>query len=195
MPDMKQLSLLLLSVLLFSGCAGLNYSKTYPGAQNFHPQSVLVLPVTVGKYETAQELVEDILAKKMGDTGSYKQVVSPYTLKTVLAESPELSHDVSNYIVLLNTVGVSDRLRAKNIGRIYQTQALLAATITDWGYGWVDGEKMGWFGLRLTLVDVKSGDIVWQAKHKSMQDYLVRQPVLAELCEELLDQMLQEMPH
>ena len=178
-----------------AACGGLNFSKTYPGAQDFHPRKIVVLPVTVGDYETAQELVEDVLAKSLWQTGWYKQVIAPHIVTAGLAESVEFSQEVSNYIVLLNTLGASDKLRAKEIGKVYQTQALLAATLTDWGYGWVEGEKTGWLGLNLTLVDAATGDIVWQARHKLRRQYWQTEPALADLCEELLEQMLQEMPH
>jgi hypothetical protein len=191
----KHLSVLLLSLLLLPACGGLNFSKTYPGAQGFRPRKIVVLPVTVGDYETAQELVEDVLAKSLWATGWYKQVVAPHIVRDSLAGSPEFSQDVSSYIVLLNTLGASDKLRAKEIGRVYQAQALLVTSMTDWGYGWVEGEKMAWLALGLTLVDAKTGNIVWRAKHKLRRDYWQTQPALGDLCEELLGKMLQEMPH
>jgi len=187
--------MLFLSLLLLTACGGLNFSKTYAGAQGFHPRTIVVLPVTVGNYETAQELVEDVLAKSLWRTGWYKQVIAPHTAKTGLDKSPEFSLEVSNYIVLLNTLEASDKLIAKEIGKVYQAQALLAAAMTDWGYGWIEGEKMAWLGLTLTLVDTKTGDIVWRARHKLRRDYLQTQPVLGDLCEELLGEMLPEMPH
>ncbi len=192
---MKRLSSLLFLTLLLPACGGLNYSQTYPGAEVFHADSIAVLPVKVGNYEMARAIVGNGLVKKLRRTEKFKLVLAPQSVKAGFGKYPEMVKKLSDYIVRLNTLGVSDKNLAKDIGDVYQVQALMLTNVTHWGYGRVAGDKVAQVGLKLTLVDAKSGDIVWNASHNLMEDYLVFRPPLEDACAQLLEMLLDEMPY
>lgn len=192
---MKRLSLLCLGLLLLSACSEIDHSKTSWGASDFHPRSIVVLPVSVGGHELAKELVEDLLVKSLWGTGWFDHLVVPEKVSFRMSNSPEFAKLVGDYVVKLNTLRESDKIGAKKLGIAYKANALLWVKLTKWGYGLVEGDKMAWLELQMILVETKTGDIMWEAKHRVGEDYLLVEPSLSDLCEELLSEMLTEMPH
>ena len=193
---MRRLLLLLGCVCLFgAACSGLDYSKSYWGAAGFHPKSIAILPVSVGRHETAKEVLEDVLAESLSGTGYYQHLLLPAEVQARALESPEFSGLLSDYVVKLHTLGESDEQKARAIGRACGVQALLQVDLTSWGYGLIEGDKKAWLGLRMMLVDAVGGELMWEGRHRVVQEYLLVQPVLRDLCEELVGEMLARMPH
>ena len=100
--------ILLLFVVILSGCAGVNFSQVNPEAKEFHPKTIAVMPATVGEYESSRDIIEQVISSSLLKTGYFENVVDSTSIKTQVAGSTELANDVSSFIQKLNTIGVSD---------------------------------------------------------------------------------------
>ncbi|MFH1672432.1 MAG: hypothetical protein ABIF87_03255 [Pseudomonadota bacterium] len=192
---MKKSFLLFCMGVLVSGCAGINYSHVCPEAHDFHPQTIAVLPVMVGNYQSAEGVADNAVSQALVDTGLFTSVIDASSLREQLSASRDLSADVSEYIQKLNTLGVSDKELAQKIADTLNVDALFLTYVTSWGYGRLDGNKVGRSGLGIKLICGKTGLIMWKANHEEVESYWFIKPDLAELSEEVLEPLLAEMPH
>jgi hypothetical protein len=192
-PIKKVLLFLMITALL--GCGGLNFSQISPEAKNFHPKTIAVLPATVGQYESARDIVDVAVSRDLADRGWFDNVVDVNKVKTQTMSTPELADDLSAYIQRINTLGVSDSEMAGRLRTSLNADALFLTYITSWGYGRVEGNKVGRVGLGLKLVDASKGTIIWKANHELTEDYLLFKPKLAQIAEDVLEILLDEMPH
>jgi len=188
-------TLLLLVLTFLAGCGGLNFSQISPEAQNFHPRTIAVLPATVGQYESARDIVDVAVSKNLANRGWFDNVVDVTTIKTQTSNAPELATDLAAYIQRINTLGVSDSELAGRLHNKLKADALFLTYITSWGYGRMEGSKVGRVGLGLKLVDASKGTIIWKANHELTEDYLLFKPKLNHIANDVLEILLDEMPH
>ncbi|HIE65001.1 MAG TPA: hypothetical protein EYG28_09575 [Nitrospiria bacterium] len=192
-PTKKLLLFLIITFLV--GCGSLNFSQISPEAKDFHPRTIAVLPATVGQYESARDIVDVAVSRNLADRGWFENVVDVTTIKTRTLETPKLAIDLSAYIQRINTLGVSDSEMAKRLHNKLKADALFLTYITSWGYGRMEGNKVGRVGLGLKLVDASKGTIIWKANHELTEDYLLFKPKLEEIADDLLEILINEMPH
>ncbi len=182
-------------ILFLVGCGGLNFSQVSPEAGNFHPKTIAILPATVGQYESARDIVDVAVSRSLTNRGWFDNVVDVTTIKTQTIRTPELANDLSSYIQRINTLGVSDSEMARRLHDRLKADALFLTYITSWGYGRIDGNKIGRVGLGLKLVDASKGTIIWKANHELTEDYLLLKPKLDHIADNVLEILLDEMPH
>ncbi len=186
---------LFLTLLGFFGCTTVNFSLVNPAAKDFHPRTVASLPPTVGEYEAARDVVDVVIAKGLIEKGQFENVLDAATIKTMMESSPELINDVSTYIQRVNTLGVSDKALASRLRDALKTDAFFLTYVTAWGYGRMEGSKVGRVGLGVKLVDPSTGTIMWKANHDMVKDYWFFKPKLNDMAGEVLAILLKEMPH
>lgn len=186
--------LLLLSVVILSGCAGVNFSQVNPEAKDFHPKSIAVMPATVGEYESSRDIIEQVISSSLLKTGYFENVVDSSTMKTQVAGSTELANDVSTFIQKLNTIGVADTEAVSRIKTTVNTEALFLTYVTSWGYGRSEGNKVARVGLGVKLVNASNGQLVWKASHEVTEDYTIIKPDLNDMAKDVLKILLKEMP-
>lgn len=188
-------AVLVFMVTALVGCGGLNFSQISPEAENFHPKTIAVLPATVGQYESARDIVDVSVSRNLADRGWFDNVVDVTTVKTQTLSTPELASNLSAYIQRINTLGVSDSELAGRLRSSLNADALFLTYITSWGYGRMQGNKVGRVGLGLKLVDASKGTIIWKANHELVEDYLLFKPKLDQIADEVLEILIDEMPH
>jgi curli biogenesis system outer membrane secretion channel CsgG len=182
-------------IVVFTGCAGVEFSQTSPEAKDFHPSSIAVLPSTVGSYEASRDIADNMISTKLAKTQWFQNTLDARVLKERMSTEKELSDDVSTYMQKLNTLGVSDIALAQKLKASLESDALFHAYITAWEYGREEGNKVARVGVGLKLVDASTGTVVWKANHELVEDYLVAKPSLDKLFDRLLDDLLERMPH
>lgn len=194
---MRRLASAIMFVLIaaLAGCAGLNFSQLSPEAKDFHPKTIAVLPATIGEHESARDVAEAVVAKKLSESMWYEAVVDSAAVKKMITESKELGDNVQNYIQQVNTLGTSDAAQTQKLRDGLQVDALLLTSVTAWEYGRMEGNKVAKAGLGLKLVDAATGVIVWKANHELVDEYLAVKPSLDRLAEKLMKRLMKEMPH
>lgn len=192
---MKKFFLLFCIGILVSSCAGINYSHVSPEAHDFHPQTIAVLPVIVGNYQSATGVADNAVSQALVNTGLFTDLIDALSLKEQLSASRDLSTDMIEYVQKLNTLGISDKELAQKIADALNVDALFLTYVTSWGYGRLEGNKVGRAGLGVKLICGKSGLIMWKANHEKIESYWFIKPDLAQLSEEVLESLLAEMPH
>lgn len=187
-------ALCLFAAVALAGCAGVNFSQTSPDAANFHPQSIAVLPATVGEYEAARDAVDSIVSRQLSDRGIFNTVVDSAMVRSQMADSKELADEMSAYIQKLNGLGVSDAGQTARLKEALHSDALFLTYVTAWGYGRTGGNKVARVGLGVKLVDATRGTVIWKANHELEEEYWMIRPELGDLSDKLLGMLLDEMP-
>ncbi|MBI5642837.1 MAG: hypothetical protein HY954_05115 [Deltaproteobacteria bacterium] len=188
------LALLFISMTLVTGCGGINFNEVSPDAKGFSPQTIAVLPATVGEYEASRNIVDGVVSKRLAETGLFENVVDSSAIKTQLADSTDLASSMEGYIQRLNTLGISDAAVAARLKDAVHADAFFLTYVTAWGYGRQEGNKIARVGLGIKLVNSSTGAVVWKANHELTEDYMMLKPDLAKLSEKLLSKMLKEIP-
>ncbi|MBN1381102.1 MAG: hypothetical protein JXA41_05460 [Deltaproteobacteria bacterium] len=186
------LCLLLTGILI--GCGGLRYSQVTPGAKDFHPQRIGILPVEVGSYEEARGNVDQIIAGVLIEKNWFSDVVGGDTFTTLLGNNEVLRKLVVEYMMKLKTVNFSDPELSKKIGETAQVDAFLVAGIDYWDYMTENEKKVAKVGFAVKMINAANGDIVWKAGHHMVEDYLFMKPSLAGMAKDLIKKMIEYMP-
>lgn len=183
--------------LLFAitGCSGIKFSQLSPEAKDFHPKTIAVLPATVVEYESARDIVDTVVSKKLAESRWFDNVVDAVTIKSQIATSEELSSNIQSYIQKVNTMGVSDPAISSRLKDSLNSDALLLTYVTSWGYGRSEGNKIARVGLGLKLIDASKGTIIWKANHEQVEEYWALKPDLEKMAEKLMVVLMKEMPH
>ena len=189
------MSFLLLMVVALSACGGLRYSQVAPGAQDFKPQSIGVLPVDVGAYEEARGVADQIISGVLVKKGWFADVVPPDKIKSQMDYNRTLRDMVVDYLTKLKTVNFSDPALSKSIGENFQVDAFLVVNVDFWNYTVEGSDKVAKVGFSVDLIEAQTGKIVWRAGHHEVEDYWVIKPDLSEVAKKVAAIMINEMPH
>lgn len=191
---MKRLLSVFLALGLLAGCTGINFSQISHEAKDFHPNTIAVLPATVGEYESSRDVVDSIVSQRLAKTGWYNNVVDALTIKTQVNSSPELAENILKYIQQLNALGISEPTLTAKLRESLNSDALFLVYVTSWGYGRYEGNKIARVGLGVKLIDASKGTIIWKANHEIIEEYWVIKPTLDKMAEKLMALLLEEMP-
>ena len=182
-------------ILLLPACAGIKYSEISKEAPQFHPHSVAVLPTNVGSFEQARGIVERQVAAELVDRQWFDKVLAPEAVQKHLAEDVELRDTVSRYLLTLQTVGQSDQQMSATIGKKLGVDAVALANVEYWGHTTQKAEKVGKVALGFKYIECATGTVLWKAAHERSEDYSLFKPDLDDISSDVVDEMLDEMPH
>ena len=181
--------------LILSACGGLRYSQKAPDAKDFHPRTIGVLPVDVGAYGEARDVVDQIFAGILAEKGWFSNVISPERMKSQMGSDSEMTKAVVDYLTKLKTVNFSDPDLSKKIGEHYKIDAFLVVKVDFWNYTVEGDDKVAKVGFAINLVDAQTGIIMWEAGHHEAKDYWLIKPNLAGLADDVASTMISHMPH
>ena len=186
---------LVVLLLVLSGCGGLRYSQVDPEAKDFHPKRIGVMPVDVGTYEEARGVIDQIIAGVLADKKWFTDVVAADTINGQLQSNEELRQVVTEYLAKLKTVNYSDQQLSEKIGELSQIDAFLVVNVDYWNYTVENNKKVAKVGLGIKMIDAATGKIMWKAGHHIAEDYMLIKPDLRSVAKDLVKKMFAEMPH
>jgi hypothetical protein len=191
----KGTALLTILLLGFLGCGGLRYSQVEPGAKDFHPQRVAVLPADAPTFPEAKGSVDRIFAEVLGERKWFTDVIGGEEIGRRLETDAELRLAVTEYLAKLRNVSYSDPELSSRIGALTRTEALLLVQIDYWNYTPEADKKMGKIGISITMIETKTGKIIWRAAHSRTSEYIIIKPDLPDVARGLIREMIDQMPH
>jgi len=186
---------LIFLVLGPSGCGELRYSEISPDARDFHPRKIAVLPADVAAFPEAAGSVDRLFTEALTESRWFEGILGGESLAERLRKDEELRGAVSEYLEKLTKVKFSDPELSSRIGALTGTEAFLVNRVDSWNYTVLDDKKVGKVGLSITMVEAKTGKILWNAAHNRVSDYLIVKPELANMARGLIREMIDRMPH
>jgi hypothetical protein len=184
----------LLSMVL-AACGGLRYSKVGPDAKNFHPTTIGILPVDVGTYGEARDIVDGIFTDILVEKRWFSNVRSPEQIKSQMVSDKDLSKIVIDYLTKLAKLDFSDPDLSKTLGERYAIEAFLIVKVNFWDYTMEGKDKVAKVDFAMKLVNARNGTIMWEARHHEVRDYWLIKPDLADVAEDVAIMMIDDMPH
>jgi hypothetical protein len=195
MRKFQVLFILAAAMATLSGCGSLRYSETAPEAKDFHPKSIVILPVDVGKNEEARGVIDKIVADVLISRKWFGRVVTADEMNRMMADDDVLRKNVTNYRAKLDTVNFSDPQLSQKIGEAVQAEAILIVRVDYWLYTKEKDEKVAKTGLDMKLVNALTGNVQWKAGHHEARSYTLFKPDLPNVAKDVASQMLGELPH
>src|SRR6186713_1258329 len=120
--------------LLVAGCGGLQEVWEGPGAKQFRPQTIAVLPPMASQYDSAREDIQEVLAGALNRQGSIERVVSPENVTDIFQASKEAFDSLVFYFSRLEMTGQSDRDSAIKLGKALNVDSFLVVRVNSWEY-------------------------------------------------------------
>ena len=81
------------------------------------------------------------------------------------------------------------------IGELTGTEAFLLVRVDYWNYTTENDKKIAKVSLSITMIEAKTGKILWTAVHHRISDYLIIKPDLPDVARDLIREMIGYMPH
>ena len=181
---------LLLVVLIISviGCTTLRYNVVFPEAKDFHPARIGVFSVDVGPYTDAQGKVDEAIIAALSEEKKIARVIK---IGTLTGEKEEYA---ALYREKLTKLNYSDPELSRKVAGIAQVDALIMVTLDHWNYLKEGDSKVAKVGLGIQMIDPRSGQLVWEARHFVTEKYLFVKPDLADVTKRLVKKMAIYMP-
>ena len=195
---MKLLRRTLSFALLFamiSACGGLRFSQVAPGIEDFHPEKICVFPVYTGAYTEEAETADNLIADAVRERGCFSGVISPVDVTKLMKNNDNLKHIATGYLEKLKKVNFSDPDMSRYIGEICNVDSLLVVDVDFWNYTTQGDNKLAKVGFSMNLIEAQTGRVMWKAKHYDTKSYKWIKPDLADLAEEVAEEMVSHMPH
>lgn len=180
--------------LLIGGCGGLQEVWEGPGAKQFRPQAIAVLPPMASQYDSAREDIQDVLSGALTKTANVERVVTPESVTDIFQASKEAFDSLVFYFSRLEMTGQSDKDSAIKLGKALNVDSFLVVRVNSWEYIRKEGDNVGRVGLSLRLVDATTGTTVWKARHEKSSSYMFFRPNLKDVANELAREMIAYMP-
>ena len=95
--------------LIIAGCGGLQEVWEGPGAKQFRPQAIAVLPPMASQYDSAREDIQDVLSGALTKTARIERVVTPESVTDIFQGSKEAFDSLVFYFSRLEMTGQSDK--------------------------------------------------------------------------------------
>ena len=180
--------------LLIAGCGGLQEVWEGPGAKQFRPQAIAVLPPMASQYDSAREDIQDVLSGALTKTANVERVVTPESVTDIFQASKDAFDSLVFYFSRLEMTGQSDKDSAIKLGKALNVDSFLVVRVNSWEYIRKEGDNVGRVGLSLRLVDATTGTTVWKARHEKSSSYMFFRPNLKDVANELAREMIAYMP-
>lgn len=180
--------------LIIAGCGGLQEVWEGPGAKQFRPQAIAVLPPMASQYDSAREDIQDVLSGALTKTARIERVVTPESVTDIFQGSKEAFDSLVFYFSRLEMTGQSDKESAIKLGKALNVDSFLVVRVNSWEYIRKEGDNVGRVGLSLRLVDATTGTTVWKARHEKSSSYMFYRPNLKDVANDLAKEMIAYMP-
>ena len=180
--------------LLLAGCGGLQEVWEGPGAKQFRPQAIAVLPPMASQYDSAREDIQDVLSGALAKTARIERVVTPESVTDMFQASKEAFDSLVFYFSRLEMTGQSDKEAAIKLGKALNVDSFIVVRVNSWEYVRKEGDNVGRVGLSLRLVDATTGTTVWKARHEKSSSYMFYRPNLKDVANDLAKEMIAYMP-
>src|SRR5262245_63745518 len=118
-------------LLLMAGCGGLQEVWEGPGARQFRPQAIAVLPPMASQYDSAREDIQDVLSGTLTRVSTIDRVVSPETVTDIFQASKEAFDSLVFYFSRLEMTGHSDKEAAIKLGKALNVDSLLVVRVNS----------------------------------------------------------------
>jgi hypothetical protein len=190
--------ILMISILLMTGCSGLRFSQSAPEVKDFHPKIVAVFPVEVWnhkEFNDSREAVEQIVAGSLVEKKWFAGVVYADNLKKQIQTSDQFKKVITDYMSKLRMLDFSDPDLSKKIGELAKIDAFLLVSVDDWEYIVEHDKKLAKAGLTMELYDVSTGKMMWKAGHTIAEEYMIIKPDLPKVAQNVARKMISYMPH
>jgi len=182
--------------VVLSACGELRFSRVAPGIDEFHPETICVLPVDAGVYgEEAGAVVDDLITDVVSGKGWFSTVVSPKRLAELMENDGRLKDAVADYLAKLKTVHFSDPDLSRYIATTCNADALLVVGVEFWNYTTQGDDKLAKAGFSMNLVAAQTGEIMWKANHCDTEEYRWFKPDLTAFARSVAKAMISHMPH
>jgi hypothetical protein len=195
MTKTKGTAILTILLMGFLGCGGLRYSQVEPEAKDFHPQRIAVLPADVTTFPEAKGSVDRIFAEVLGERKWFTDIVGGEEIGRRLHTDAELRQSVTEYLAKVRNLSYSDPELSSRIGALTRVEALLLVQIDYWNYTTEADKKAGKIGIGITMIEAKTGKIIWRAAHSRASEYMIIKPDLPDVARGLIRDMIDQMPH
>jgi hypothetical protein len=193
----KPWEMAILAVLLLSipGCGGLRYSQVAPEAKDFHPLRIAILPADTTAFPEAKAAINRLVEEVLSERRWFTTVLGGEAIMRRLEVSAELRQTTSDYLAKLDKVSFSDSELSGKIGALTDTDAFLLVRVDYWNYTTENDKKVGKVGLRITMIEARTGKTIWIAVHHRINDYVIIKPDLPDVARNLIREMIGYMPH
>lgn len=180
----------------FSACGELRFSRVAPEIDEFHPETIGILPVDTGVYKEeaggdADGLITDVVEGKRW----FSTVVSPRKIAELMERDDRLRDTVTEYLAKLKTVHFSDPELSRYIGKACDVEALLVVGVDFWNYTSQGNDQLVKAGFSMNLVAAQTGEVMWKANHFDTEDYRWFKPDLTAFARDVAKDMISHMPH
>ena len=183
-------------IMSLAACGGLRFSQVTPEAKDFHPKTVAIFPVEiVGSNEEARGSVEQIVAGVLAEKKWFSDIIDAESLNRQLLANEELRKTMTDYLSKLRTVNFSDPDLSKKIGGMLNAEAFLLVSVDTWNYTVEKGDKVGKVSLGMKLYEASTGKIMWKAGHQIADSYILIKPDLPKIARNVVNEMVNYMPH
>jgi len=192
---LRRTLLLALLFALISSCGGLRFSRVAPGIGDFHPEKICVFPVDTDAYTEVGKMADNLIANAVSERGCFSDVISPGNITKLMENNDNLKHTVDDYLAKLKKVNFSDPDMSRYIGKTCNVDAFLVVDVDFWNYTTQGDDKLAKAGFSMDLIEAQTGKIMWRAKHHDIKSYKWFKPDLADLAEDVAEEMISHMPH
>ena len=177
------------------GCGGLRYSEVSPEAPDFHPRGIAILPSDCRAFPEAGSDVDRLFAEALSERKWFADVVGGDALSRRLKSDEAFGQVVTDYLAKLGNVNFSDPVLSGRLGELTGTEAFLMVRVDYWNYAMENDNKIAKVSLSITMIEAKTGKIIWTAVHNRIRDYLIIKPDLPDVARDLIREMIGYMPH
>lgn len=186
----------LLVIISITACGGLRFSQVSPEAKDFHPKTIVIFPIEiVGSNEEARGAMEQIVAGVLAEKKWFSDIMETETLNRQLSANEELRKTMTDYLSKLRTVNFSDPDLSKKIGSITKAESFLLVSVDMWNYTVEKGDKVAKVSLGMKFFDAATGKIMWKAGHQIADSYILIKPDLPKVAKNVVQEMIEYMPH
>lgn len=165
------------ALVMLASCATVDYSFVNPNAKVASEKKVAVFPfaVSLEDYamlrvskagEEASSLVNQIFLKELCRRANYK-IISPVEVSGILSlDEEKMDWVCKSFLGDIYQRSALTASRLRELGSQLDAAVILVGKVTDFGRYQQNGALWTSVGLAVKMVDVESGEILWEARDK-----------------------------
>jgi hypothetical protein len=185
----------LLLGILGCGGLGLRYSEVSPEARDFHPRRIAVLPSDSRTFAEARGDIDRLFAEVLSERKWFADVLGGEAVGRRMESDEVFRQVVTDYLAKLANVSFSDPALSGRFGELTGAEAFLLVRVDYWNYTTENDKKVAKVSLTITLVEAKTGKIIWTAGHHKISEFVIIRPELPDMARGLIREMIGYMPH